>query len=291
MKKQTLRVITEKNVLRELSSFFVITLHETFQDKDNLYFLTEFVQGGDLLSYMVELEEGKLSDPVANFMSACLSEAIKHIHDRGFVHRDIKPENCLIDHTGYLKVADLGLTKRLPAVVEVEKGRTEICLLAFTICGTPEFMAPEFCMSVGYEVGADWWAFGCTLFEMYFGRNPFEAGGDLKRTFNDVCMIGMGKASLQLDPRFVEYFPKAADLLQRCLSKADTRIGKKDYIQKHPYYDVIDFDALRATTAEAPYVPMLLEIESNNGRSDERDRSRDSYDGDQVWCKEFGIYY
>ena len=81
------------------------------------------------------------------------------------------------------------------------QGRTEISLLAFTMCGTPEFMAPEFCMSIGYDHGADWWAFGCVLFEMYMGRNPFDSGGNLKQTFKEVCMIGMGKGKLSLHPK------------------------------------------------------------------------------------------
>ena len=253
--KHSVRVKSERSVLQECDSRLVIKLFDTHQDRDSVFFLTEYVQGGDLMSYMIA--QGTLADPVAKFLSACLTEALKHIHSKGFVHRDIKPENCLIAANGYLKVSDMGLAKRLPAVVEVGKGRTEISLLAFTMCGTPEFMAPEFCMSVGYDQGADWWAFGCFLFEMYMGRNPFDNGGDLKRTFKEVCMIGMGKQKLQLHPKFAERYTDAAGLLGCCLISATERIGKKSDIQAHRYFNGIDFAEIRAGVAHAPYVPSL----------------------------------
>ena len=153
--KQTGRPIAERNVLREVDSDFIVKLYGSFQTKNSLFFVTEFIQCGDLMSLMVKLVA--LNDDVASFFSACIVEAIKATHDKGFVHRDIKPENCLVCKNGYLKVGDFGLAKRLPAVVEMGTGRTEISLLAFTMCGTPEFMAPEFCMSVGYNKMADWW--------------------------------------------------------------------------------------------------------------------------------------
>mmetsp|Transcript_10121 Transcript_10121/g.20704 ORF Transcript_10121/g.20704 Transcript_10121/m.20704 type:complete len:697 (+) Transcript_10121:185-2275(+) len=287
--RQGLRAVSERNALRSCNSFCVIKLYDTFSTRDSLYFLTEVVQGGDLMSYMIE--QGTLEDDVAIFFTACLSEAIHHIHTKGFVHRDIKPENCLISREGYLKVGDLGLAKRLPAVVEVGRGRTEICLLAFTMCGTPEFMAPEFCMSVGYDQGADWWALGCVLYEMYMGRNPFDTGGNLKRTFKDICMIGMGKANLQLHPKFVEKFEDAAHLLQSCLCHAASRIGKNKDIREHPFFSNIDFKELRAGKAQGPYMPTLSSQtdtfyfeQSIEGIEPEQVTP---FNGENDWCKDF----
>lgn len=274
--------------MRACNSDFVLKLYETFSDDHCLYFLTDFVQGGDLMSYMIE--QGTLNDEVAVFLSACMTEAVKHIHSKGFVHRDIKPENCLVTTKGYLKVADLGLAKRLPAVVEVGRGRTEISLLAFTMCGTPEFMAPEFCMSIGYDHSADWWAFGCVLFEMYMGRNPFDTGGNLKQTFKEVCMIGMGKGQLSLHPKFEERFPDAASMLLSCLTPASNRIGKSLSPTSHSYFALINFEKLRAGELEAPYVPVV------QGETDmfyfekglkgvEEDLAQ--YDGENEWCNDF----
>ena len=241
-------------------------------------------------SYMIE--RGTVTDEVAVFLSACLVEAICHIHSRGFVHRDIKPENCLLTTKGYLKVADFGLAKRLPAVVEVGRGRTEISLLAFTMCGTPEFMAPEFCMSIGYDQGADWWAFGCVMFEMYMGRNPFDMGGNLKQTFKQVCMIGMGKGKLSLHPKFEERYQDAASLLLQCLTPASNRVGKMVEARDLPYFGSVDFSSLSSGSLEAPYIPVvqsetdLFYFEQSAQPLEELEEAT-KYTGDDVWCNDF----
>ena len=285
--RQSTRIMSELIVLQECQSLCVTTLYDTHQDRDCVFFLTEYVQGGDLMSYMIA--QSTLPDPVARFLGACLTEGIKHLHQKGFIHRDIKPENCLIATNGYLKVSDLGLAKRLPAVVEIGKGRTEISLLAFTMCGTPEFMAPEFCMSVGYDQGADWWAFGCVLYEMYMGRNPFDYNGDLKRTFKEVCMIGMGKQTVSIHPKFKEMHGDAAKLLSRCLTYTSNRIGKKADIQAHPYFQGINFADLRAGVAQAPYLPSVTGDEDifhfYQNIKDIKREPAPVYDGDNEWAE------
>jgi len=282
---QTGRAVAERNVLREVSiiSPFVVKLYETYMTKNSLFFLTELVPYGDLMFLMVKMVA--LKNDVAMFFGACVIEAINDIHDKGFVHRDIKPENLLVCKNGYLKVADFGLAKRLPAVVEMGRGRTEISLLAFTMCGTPEFMAPEFCMSVGYDKMADWWSFGCLLFEMYMGRGPFDRGGDLKKTFKDVCMIGMGRSRLPLHPKFVESYPECAEVLGKLLAPVNSRLGnsKTGKVHDHAYFKGFDFEKLRASELKSPHVPedkveriglkMVVAVKE--------------YNGDQSWCAKF----
>ena len=78
--------------------------------------------------------------------------------------------------------------------VQLPNGDTEevAVTLAFTMCRTPEFMAPEFVLSTGYDKGVDLWALvGYIVFEMYTSRDPFEFDGDLKQSFKEVCLIGM----------------------------------------------------------------------------------------------------
>ena len=135
------------------------------------------------MTYMIKKDI--LSHSESIFFSANIVAALCHIHKMGFVHRDIKPENCLIGKDGYLKLCDVGMAKRLPSTVQLPNGGTEVVTLAFTMCGTPEFMAPEFVLSTGYDKGVDLWALGCIVFEMYTGRNPFEFDGDLKQTFKE----------------------------------------------------------------------------------------------------------
>ena len=89
--------------------------------------------------------------------------------------------------------------------------------LAFTMCGTPEFMAPEFVLSTGYDKGVDLWALGCIMVEMYSGRGPFDFDGDLKKTFKAVCLIGMGRKTLDLPKHLKKKGMEAAGTFARAL--------------------------------------------------------------------------
>ena len=110
----------------------------------------------------------------------------------------IQPDNVLLTERNEVKLCDFGMAKRMPNTVVLPSGGTEVVRLAFTMCGTPEFMAPEFVLSTGYDKGVDWWALGCIAVEMYSGRAPFDYDGDLKKTFKAVCLIGMGRKTLDV---------------------------------------------------------------------------------------------
>jgi len=84
------------------------------------------------------------------------------MHGRYVIHRDLKPENILLDTSGFIKLADFGFTKKL-----CPWERT------YTICGTPEYMAPEISMGSGYCHAVDWYALGIIIYELTFGRTPF----------------------------------------------------------------------------------------------------------------------
>ena len=254
------RVLIEKHALQASSpSPFVITLLETYQDKNCIYFLTDFVQGGNLMRYMIKRDV--LTHEECVFFAANIVSGLAYLHCKGFVHRDLKPENCLIGSDGYLKLCDFGMAKRLPSTVQLPSGGTEVVTLAFTMCGTPEFMAPEFVLSIGYNKSIDWWALGCILVEMYTGRSPFEFDGDLKKTFKKVCLIGMGREIYTPPREFCkDGLEDAYDIAQQLLSMASDRIGRRSCqsIMEHKYFDGIDFKKLRDKLVTAPYVPKIL---------------------------------
>ena len=286
------RVLIEKNVLRELNSIFIISLLGTHQDKSSIYFLTDFVQGGNLMSYMINKDT--LSHSECVFFSANIVAALVHIHGKGFVHRDLKPENCLIDKNGYLKLCDFGMAKRLPAIVQLPNGGTEAATLAFTMCGTPEFMAPEFVLSTGYDKGVDLWALGCMLIEMYTGRSPFEFDGDLKKTFREVCLIGMMRKKFSRpDALKKEGLDAAGIFTEGLLSALQNRMGREDSsdLMKQRYYDSIDFDFLMQKKVTAPYLPKISHasdishFRTNGDRFSEE--SVQPYNGDNGWCEDF----
>mmetsp|Transcript_44975 Transcript_44975/g.67690 ORF Transcript_44975/g.67690 Transcript_44975/m.67690 type:complete len:856 (+) Transcript_44975:1752-4319(+) len=292
-RKNQQRVLIEKNALQSVHSPFIITLMGTFKDSKSIYFLTEFVQGGNLMSYMIRKDTLDHSECV--FFAANIVSALVHVHACGFVHRDIKPENCLIDKNGYLKLCDFGMAKRLPSTVRLPNGSgsTEVVTLAFTMCGTPEFMAPEFVFSTGYNKGVDWWALGCILVEMYSGRSPFDFG-DLKKTFKEVCLIGMGRKVLNVPAQMKKTgLETAEEFAQQLIAVSLNRLGSENSLEvkQHHYFDNINFKMLYSKQMTAPYVPNLSHASDISYFKKEANRIIDEdiipYDGDDSWCEDF----
>ncbi len=286
------RVLIEKNILQELKSNFVISLLGTHQDSSSIYFLTDFVQGGNLMTYMIQKDVLSHSESV--FFCSNIVSALIHIHKMGFVHRDLKPENCLIEKNGYLKLCDFGMAKRLPSTVQLPNGGAEVVSLAFTMCGTPEFMAPEFVLSTGYDKGVDIWALGCILVEMYTGRSPFEFDGDLKKTFKEVCLIGMGRKKL-CSPEALKRkgLEAAEDFACQLLTARKCRLGKEDSseLKNHEYFQGIDFDQLLHHQITAPYLPKISHASDVSHFKKDAERASEealeSFSGDDAWCKDF----
>jgi len=123
--------------------------------------LLELMSGGDLKAKLLRVRT--LSTECAAFYAACTAAALQHLHQLKIVYRDLKPENLVISRGGALKLIDFGLSKVLG-----DAGRT------WTLCGTPQFMAPEIIKGHGYGLAADWWALGILVYEMVAGECPFD---------------------------------------------------------------------------------------------------------------------
>jgi protein kinase X len=156
--KQVEHVRYERDILLKVKHPFIVTLHATFQDSKRLFMLMEYVNGGELFSYL--RREARVSVDCARFFAAEIVLAFEYLHSLNIVYRDLKPENILIDNRGHLKLTDFGFAK-------VVEDRT------WTLCGTPEYLAPEIIASKGHGKGVDWWALGVLIFEMLAGYPPF----------------------------------------------------------------------------------------------------------------------
>jgi serine/threonine protein kinase len=123
-----------------------------------VYLAFEYVQGGEIFRLL--RKENMFPNDVALFYITEIVLALEYLHRQKIAYRDLKPENLLVASDGHLKITDFGFAKRID-------DRT------FTLCGTPEYLAPEIIMSAGHNMGVDWWALGILIFEMLAGYPPF----------------------------------------------------------------------------------------------------------------------
>jgi protein kinase X len=156
--KQVDHILSEVKLLNMISHPFVVNMCAHFQDRKKLYMVLEYVPGGELFSYL--RRQKLLPNDSALFYSSEIVLAYEYLHGKDIAYRDLKPENLLITRTGHLKITDFGFAK-------IVTDRT------WTLCGTPEYLAPEIIQSKGHGKSVDWWALGILIFEMLAGYPPF----------------------------------------------------------------------------------------------------------------------
>jgi serine/threonine protein kinase len=219
---------------------YVSKMYGAFQSQDKLYFVLEYCAGGELFFHL-QRQRGFTQEQAVHW-TAEIMLALEHLHKQGIAYRDLKPENLLLDFEGHIRLCDFGLAKsglRAP-----DEG-------TFSMCGTPEYLAPEMLKRDGHGTAVDWWCLGMVLFEMLTGLPPWY-------TTDTAKMFQRVKYAPLMFPRSVS--PEAKEIITGLLNKDPSeRFGSTpesiDFMKKHKLFEHIDWDALACKKVPSPYVP------------------------------------
>jgi CRP-like cAMP-binding protein len=279
--KQQKNVMHEKNAMITCNNPFVLRLFQTFKDQYKLYMLLEFVQGGELFSVLHPAHPPHgvdgVPDRAAKFYSAGVLIGLSYLHnERNIAYRDMKPENCLIDSKGYPKLVDFGFAKVITSK-------------SYTLCGTPEYLAPELVLGRGHNKAVDYWAFGIMVYEMQSGYSPFSDQNGMDQV---VICKNIVKGNLKFEPSFN---PECRDLVKKLLNRdAQARLGNlkngTDDIKNHKWFAKYDWRAYNRKELPAPFVPKITSVLDTSHFDpyavDDHVEDR-SYKDKTDWAKEF----
>ncbi|CAI4217959.1 unnamed protein product [Parascedosporium putredinis] len=181
----------------------------------------------------------RFPNPVAKFYAAEVTLALEYLHSRNIIYRDLKPENLLLDRHGHLKITDFGFAKRVPDKT-------------WTLCGTPDYLAPEVVSNKGYNKSVDWWSLGILIYEMLCGYTPFWDSGSPMKIYENI---------LRGTVKYPTYINRdAQDLLERLITADITKRlgnlynGSAD-IKNHPWFAEVTWERLARKDIDAPYTP------------------------------------
>ncbi|KAJ9474416.1 Serine/threonine-protein kinase PKH2 [Pseudozyma hubeiensis] len=242
--KQKYVAIEKEALSRMIRHPGVVTLFWTFQDRESLYFVLELASNGELLNFI--RKRGSFDVESARFYAAMLVDTLEAMHVAGVVHRDVKPENVLLDGKMRIKITDFGSAKIVHPAEETEKVETEVKKeeeegvgrkRAASFVGTAEYVSPELLVEKAQPAGkpADWWAFGCVLFQMLAGRPPFKGVNEYQ------TLQKVKKREFEFPEGFEE---DAKDLIDRVLALDPAERLTAAEIKAHRFFGSIDWEKL-----------------------------------------------
>ncbi|KAI5284605.1 serine/threonine protein kinase, AGC [Ascosphaera aggregata] len=238
---QVEHVRNERRSLEAASNHpFVTSLITTFSDSESLYMLLEYCSGGELFTHLRRTNTFPVS--TARFYVAEIVLIFAYLHNTHTIaYRDLKPENLLLSPSGHIKLVDFGFAKQLGNSRET-----------YTLCGTPEYLAPEIILNTGHGCAADWWALGILIYEFLVGQPPFYDRCPM--TLYDIICAGKIKFPESIDP-------VAKNLISRlCTVDPKERLGHAlqggvKGVMEHEFFKGVNWDDLRDMRVTPPIIP------------------------------------
>ncbi|KFZ01230.1 hypothetical protein V500_00849 [Pseudogymnoascus sp. VKM F-4518 (FW-2643)] len=261
--KQVDHVNHERAILADVAGYpFITTLITTFTDSECLYMLLDYCPGGEIFSYL--RRQRRFPEHASQFYLAEIVLILEFLHEReGVAYRDLKPENILLDAAGHVKLVDFGFAKR------VRDRET------YTLCGTPEYLAPEVIQSQGHSTAVDWWALGILMYEFITGYPPFWHQNPME-IYKQII-----HKRITFPPHDPPISSDAQDLiLALCTVDRSHRLGNLSGgaadVKCHPFFASVNWDDVYARRHNGPIIPKL------SGASDDSCFERYSEDEGQV---------
>ena len=229
----------QKHAGRHVFNPFIVNIKFAFQDDSKLYIVSDFMQGGDMFYHLHS--QKKFEESRAKFYAIELILGLEYLHKNSMIYRDLKPENILMDSKGHLKISDFGLSKILDSPDDK----------AYTLCGTPQYLAPEILKNKGYDKTVDWWSLGCFLYEMLTGFLPFyiPKGNRINpKVFEE---------PLRFPP---DVNPVAINLISQLITvnpKKRLGYGEEDAkkIKEHEFFKGVEWEKYLNKEIEPPFLP------------------------------------
>ena len=239
-KKSEKSVKSERDLLSKLNHPFIINMHFSFQDTDNLYLVMDLLTGGDLRYHICK--KRYFTEEQAKFFISCIILGLEYCHYYNIIHRDIKPENLILDSRGYVHITDFGIAK-----IQTSNNHKETS-------GTPGYMSPEVLCGQNHTISVDYFAIGVMGYEFMMGVRPYL--GTNRKEIKEKIMA----KQVVIHRKDIKngWGVEATDFINRLLQrKPGKRLGAHgaSEVKNHIWFKNYNWNDLYNKKLIAPYIP------------------------------------
>ena len=242
-------ILSEKQILSSLHYSLIANLYFSFQDKEFLYLILDYLPGGDLRYYMAT--DMIFNESQIKFFISNLILSLRYVHNNNILHRDIKPENLVFDDKGYLHLTDFGISSK------IKNGRAIL-----NKSGTPSYISPEVLLNKPQNFSSDFFSVGVICYELLMGKKPFR--GNNKKKIAEKILYKNIKLTKKNIPE--NYSITMGDFINKLLKRnPEERLGNKNIeeIINHPWFEGVDWEIIELKLFNSDYIPFIPSVGDN----------------------------